>query len=41
MKKMGLLLTVVLLLAFTISMTAKAASFKEDREEYRQQIYNK
>lgn len=34
MKKMGLLLTVVLILAFTISMTTKAASFKEDRKEF-------
>ena len=39
MKKMGLLLTVVLVLAFTISMTAKAASFKEDRREVSDKQY--
>ena len=39
MKKMGLLLTVVLVLAFTISMTAKAASFKENRREVSDKQY--
>ena len=39
MKKMGLLLTAVMILIFGIGMTAKAASFKEEKSGFSKEQY--